>query len=121
MTPQLESVYRAEQVVLNICVYADQTKTKPVAIIVCAEPALKQLASENGIEGEHLEQLILNPKIQSLVHKKLLDTGRKGGLRGIELVAGVVLAEEEWTPLNVSFIFYFKTLHIWKLSMLTQH
>jgi long-chain acyl-CoA synthetase len=53
-----------------------------------------------GIPGEHLEELIHNPKIQSAIHKKLLETGKKGGLRGIELIAGVVLAEEEWTPQN---------------------
>jgi long-chain acyl-CoA synthetase len=27
-------------------------------------------------------------------------SGKKGGLNGIELIEGVVLAEDEWTPQN---------------------
>ena len=29
------------------------------------------------------------------------NTGRSGGLNGIEIIDGVVMAEEEWTPQNV--------------------
>lgn len=86
----------------NICVYADQTKTKPVAIIVPVEAALKKLASENGIKGE-LEQLVHDSKLNSIVLKELISAGRKGGLAGIELIQGVVMSDEEWTPQNVSF------------------
>lgn len=86
----------------NICVYADQTKTKPVAIIVPVEAALKKLAAENGIKGE-LEQLVHNGKLNSIVLKELIAAGRKGGLAGIELIQGVVMSDEEWTPQNVSF------------------
>ncbi|KAF2663976.1 long-chain-fatty-acid-CoA ligase 1 [Microthyrium microscopicum] len=97
---KLESVYRSDSVVANICVYADQSKSKPIAIIFPAEPALKKMAQENGISGDHLEELIHDAKLQNLVHNALLATGRKGGLKGIELIDGVVLADEEWTPQN---------------------
>jgi long-chain acyl-CoA synthetase len=69
---------------------------------VPAEPALKKLASENGISGDHLEELVHNDKLNELVLKQLQDVGRKGGLSGIEIVEGVALADEEWTPANVS-------------------
>jgi hypothetical protein len=36
------------------------------------------------------------------VLKQLQDAGRKGGLAGFETIEGVVLADEEWTPQNVS-------------------
>jgi long-chain acyl-CoA synthetase len=98
-------VYRADPLVGNICVYADQTKTRPVAIIVPIEPALKAFAEENGIKKEH-EELIHDDKLNSLVLKQLQTTGRNGGLKGIEVIEGVVLAEEEWTPQNVSAILW---------------
>lgn len=98
---KLESVYRSTPVVGNICVFADHTKSKPVAIVVPAEPALKSLASENGVEGNGLEDLCHNPKVNSAVLKEMLAAGKKGGLTGIEMIDGVVLSDEEWTPQNV--------------------
>lgn len=42
-------------------------------------------------------------KLNSIVLKELISAGRKGGLAGIELIQGVVMSDEEWTPQNVSF------------------
>lgn len=86
----------------NICVYAASDKNKPIAIIVPAEPALKKLASDNGIEGNGLEDLVHSKKLNGVVLKELQDAGRKGGLAGIEIIDSVVLADEEWTTVNVS-------------------
>jgi long-chain acyl-CoA synthetase len=49
-----------------------------------------------------VEDLIHDEKVNSLVLKQLQDTGRKGNLKGIEIIEGVVLADDEWTPQNVS-------------------
>ena len=100
---KLESIYRSATVVANICVYADDSKAKPIAIIVPAEPALKKLAGSIGIEGESLEELVHNKKLQAAVLKELQAAGRAGGLSGIEIIEGVVVSDEEWTPQNVSF------------------
>lgn len=98
---KLESVYRSATIVANICVYADTMKTKPIAIIVPAEAALKKLAEENGIKcSDHLEEMVHNEKLNDIVLKQLQETGKKGGLSGIEIIEGVVLADEEWTPQN---------------------
>jgi long-chain acyl-CoA synthetase len=99
---KLESVYRSVPIVANICVYAAQDQMKPVAIIVPAEPALKKLAVENGVEGDHLEEMVHNEKLKSVVLKQLQSAGTKGGLAGFEIIAGVVMADEEWLPQNVS-------------------
>lgn len=99
---QLESIYRSATVVANICVYAAQDKHKPIAIIVPAEPALKKLASEKGVSGEHLEELCHDPKINSAVLQQMQQAGKAGGLASFEIIDGVVLADEEWTPQNVS-------------------
>lgn len=99
---KLESVYRSAHVVANICVYADDSKAKPVAIIVPNEPVLKKLAQSNGIEGATIEELVHNKKLNGAVLKELQAAGRSGGLAGIEIIEGVVLSDEEWTPQNVS-------------------
>jgi long-chain acyl-CoA synthetase len=101
---KLESVYRSATVVANICVYADQQRTKPIAIIVPAEPALKKLADRIGVEGSGIEDLAHNSKVQAAVLKELQQAGRAGGLSGIEIIEGVVLADDEWTPQNVSIL-----------------
>jgi long-chain acyl-CoA synthetase len=89
--------------VQNILVYADQQKSKPVAIVLPAEPALKKFAAEKGLgkQDDDLEDLVHNRKLESAVHHELLVAGKRGGLGGIELIAGVVLVPEEWTPQNV--------------------
>ncbi|KAJ4418914.1 long-chain fatty acid-CoA ligase [Gnomoniopsis sp. IMI 355080] len=97
---KLESIYRSATVVANICVFADDSKAKPIAIIVPAEPALKKLAQANGIEGSTLEELVHNKKLNGAVLKELQNAGRAGGLAGIEIIEGVVLSDEEWTPQN---------------------
>ncbi|KAL1598837.1 long-chain fatty acid-CoA ligase [Paraconiothyrium brasiliense] len=97
---KLESVYRSAPVVANICVYAADDQMKPVAIIVPAEPALKKLAQENGVQGDNLEELVHNEKLNGVVLKQLQSQGQKAGLAGFEIIAGVVMADEEWTPQN---------------------
>ncbi|KAJ5635091.1 Long-chain-fatty-acid--CoA ligase 1 [Penicillium longicatenatum] len=97
---KLESVYRSCPVVANICVYAAEDQDKPIAIIVPVEVAIKKIASENGIQGDSLETLVHNEKLQRLVLQQLQNSGRSGGLKGIEIINGVVLSDEEWTPHN---------------------
>lgn len=99
---QLESVYRSGTIVANICVYAAGDKAKPIAIIVPAEPVFKKIANENGIEGNGIEDLVQNKKLNGIVLKELQSVGKAGGLTGIEIIDGVVLADEEWTPANAS-------------------
>jgi long-chain acyl-CoA synthetase len=101
--PQLESIYRSSPLVSNICVYASPDHAKPIAIIMPAEPAMKELAAANSIPApDGIKSLLNNEKFQDIVLKEIQAAGRKGGLSGIELVSGVVLVHEEWTPQNVS-------------------
>jgi len=39
-------------------------------------------------------------KLNGLVLRELQAAGRSGGLSGIEIIEGVVLSDEEWTPQN---------------------
>lgn len=99
---KLESVYRSSPVVGNICVYAAEDQDKPIAIIVPVEATLVKIANENGIEGDSAETLVHSEKLKGIVLKQLQDAGRAAGLRGIEIINGVVLSDEEWTSQNVS-------------------
>jgi long-chain acyl-CoA synthetase len=99
---KLESIYRSTPIVANICVYAAEDRQKPVAIIVPTEPQLKKIAAAEGVNGDHLEELVNDKKINRAVLKQLQQAGQKGGLAAFEMIEGVVLADEEWTPQNVS-------------------
>lgn len=90
--------------------YAAPDKSKPIAIIVPAEPALKKLAQSNGVEGNDLEDLVHNKKLNAIVLKDLQNAGRQGGLKGFEIIDGVVMADEEWNAANVSIILHFLML-----------
>ncbi|KFL61100.1 uncharacterized protein TERG_11955 [Trichophyton rubrum CBS 118892] len=97
---KLESIYRSAPVVANICVYAAQDQAKPVAIIVPAEPALLQLAKSNGIQGDSIGTLVHDKKLNSIILRDMQNVGKSAGLRGFEIIEGVVLSDEEWTPQN---------------------
>ncbi|KAJ4338022.1 long-chain fatty acid-CoA ligase [Ascochyta clinopodiicola] len=98
---KLESVYRASSLVANICVYASPDKDKPIAIIVPAEPALRKLASGQGIqEGTSLDKLCENAKLKKAVLEDLRKVGKQAQLSAIEFLAGVIMDQGEWTPQN---------------------
>ncbi|CAD6579884.1 MAG: long-chain fatty acid-CoA ligase [Alectoria sarmentosa] len=97
---KLESTYRSNPIVGNICVYADPKKNKPIAIIVPAEPALRNVAHENSIEGHGIEDLSHDKKLNAIVLKDIQATGKTLGLQGIEIIEGLVMADEEWNPAN---------------------
>ena len=100
----MESIYRSATVVANICVFAASDKSKPIAIIVPAEPALKKLSEENSIAGNGIEDLVHNKKLNSIVLKEMQAAGRGGGLAGIEIIDGVVMSDEEWNSANVRIL-----------------
>ena len=48
-----------------------------------------------------METLVHDKKVVDAVHAELLAVGKRGGLTGIEIIQGLVLVPEEWTPENV--------------------
>lgn len=54
-------------------------------------------------------------KLEAAVLQELLAAGKRGGLGGIELIAGVVLVSEEWTPQNVLFLWGYVNVRAWSL------
>ncbi|CAI4049039.1 hypothetical protein N7582_004549 [Saccharomyces uvarum] len=99
---KLESVYRSNSYVHNVCVYADETRLKPIGIVVPNLEPLTKLAISLGImnSGENIESYIHDKKLQDAVCKDMIATAKAQGLNGIELLCGIVFYEEEWTPEN---------------------
>lgn len=103
---KLESTYRSNSLVLNICVYADQNKVKPVAMILPNEQHFRHLLIDKGVatadqlKSKELSDFYEDKKVVKLFLDSLLATGKAQGLKGIELLQNVVLVDDEWTPQN---------------------
>lgn len=90
----------------NVCVFASSEAARPIAIIVPEENALRALVEKLGIANKNsdLAELAANPAVKDAVMKDLLAAGKIAGLQRIELISGVILAHEVWTPDNVDFL-----------------
>ncbi|XXG95979.1 long-chain fatty acid-CoA ligase [Hypoxylon texense] len=92
---KLEAVYRGSGYVNNLMVYGDSDHPRAIAVISPNEKPLADLAKSLGVDHAHEHG---DPKVLEAVHKDLVAVGKKAGLQGLEMVVGVVLVEEEWTP-----------------------
>lgn len=96
---RLESLYRSNDLVNNLCMLADGGHSKPIAVIVPMESTVKDLCKEKGIEfPEH--SISESKEITDLILKSLQQTAKKSGMRPAETIAGIALSDEEWTPQN---------------------
>lgn len=98
---KLESIYGSNSYVDNICVYADQEKVKPIAIVVPNIGPVTQLVKQLGLlknDNEAVESHYGDNRLRNAILESLLKTGKNQGLKGIELLQGVVLFDGEWTP-----------------------
>lgn len=62
------------------------------------------MAEDLGVEGHGISDLVHNGRIQAQILKDLQAVGKKAGLANIETIVGVVVADEEWTAVNVSSV-----------------
>ncbi|KAF7559831.1 hypothetical protein G7046_g4337 [Stylonectria norvegica] len=95
---KLESVYRGSQVVMNIMIHADPEYSRPIAVIYPNEKVLGEKAKELGVDEHNIHSIHHNAKLRNYVLKDLQTQGRRGGLVGMEIISGVVITDEEWTP-----------------------
>lgn len=96
---KVEAVYRGSQTVVNVMIHADPEYSRPIAIIMPNEKVLIEKAKEVGVDEHSIHS---DPKVRSLVLKDLQATGKRAGLVGMEIVSGVVVTDEEWSPPSVS-------------------
>ncbi|GAW27193.1 putative AMP-binding enzyme [Rosellinia necatrix] len=76
-------------------IYGDSSQPRPIAIISPNEKPLAELARSLDVEHDDMHH---NKKVEEAVQKDLIATAKKAGLSGLEMISGVVIVEEEWTP-----------------------
>ena len=97
---RLESIYKSCTYISNICVHATTEAKQPIAIIIPHEGHLRQgLESVSGVdEKADFATLCSHAKVQELVLKDCNAAGKKNGFKPMELLQGVILTADEWTP-----------------------
>ncbi|MCL4148175.1 UNVERIFIED_CONTAM: hypothetical protein GTU68_054373 [Idotea baltica] len=95
-----ESKLKTLPFVDNICVFADSTQDKTVAVIVPTIPKLFEISKQVGItdEGVTIEELCADEKVRGSILLDLQKHGRKHGLTRWEIPAAVHLTHDVWTP-----------------------
>ncbi|KAG5667342.1 hypothetical protein PVAND_015325 [Polypedilum vanderplanki] len=94
---RIESELKTCQVVENICIYAESTKTYCIALVQPSEKGLSDLAASIGIK-ESFEQLCRNKEVIKAVTKCIADYGKRRGLNKFEIPTKISLCEDLWTP-----------------------
>lgn len=95
---RLESIYRSNPCILNILVYADSTRVKPIAIIVPNQAHVESLAKSLNLELH--DDLAHDPAVKAAIQKNIIETGKASGLKGIDLILGIIVSQIEWSPQN---------------------
>lgn len=90
----------------NACVHATSESRQPIIIVFPHEihlrDAIKAAGNAAGLPSadSDIHKLCDDPKIQAFILKDLQSVAKKNGFKTIEVVQGVVLAPDEWTPEN---------------------
>ncbi|KAI0514917.1 acetyl-CoA synthetase-like protein [Xylaria bambusicola] len=92
---KLEAIYRGSKYVNNLMIHGDSSQPRPIAIITPNEKPLAELAQSLSVDHGNMHH---DKKVQEAVHKDLIAVAKKAGLNSLEMVSGVVIVEEEWTP-----------------------
>jgi len=96
---RLESVYKACNVVANICVHAVPAAKQPMAIVIPHEVHLRHALEKAGLDSTgSLASLCVKKEVQGLVLKEINAVGKKNAFKAMELLQAVVLTPDEWTP-----------------------
>jgi len=102
--------YRTSSLVSNICVHATSQAKQPIAIVfphaVNLKSAIRAASSASAASGSRpplpdpdsdVHLLCSSSAVHDLVLKDLQALAKKAGLKGIEVIQGVVLTPDEWT------------------------
>jgi long-chain acyl-CoA synthetase len=93
--------YKTSHYVANVCVHATSESQKPIIIILPHEAHLKEALAANAnlpAPDTDMHKLCENPAVREFYLRDMQAIAKKNGLKSIEIVQGVVLTPEEWTP-----------------------
>ena len=92
-------MYKACNLVGNICVYATQEAKQPMAIVIPHPQHLPSYLASKGMNpNRDLDVLCHDPVIREMVKKECNLVGKKNNFKPFELLQAVVLTADEWTP-----------------------
>ncbi|KJZ79230.1 hypothetical protein HIM_01381 [Hirsutella minnesotensis 3608] len=94
---KVESIYRGCQSLSSVMVYADEKHMRPIAVVTPNVTYLKRVARDLDVDENKLHT---DSRILDLFLKDLTTTGKAAGLVKSELVAGVIITDDEWTVQN---------------------
>ncbi|KAF5329534.1 hypothetical protein D9619_009047 [Psilocybe cf. subviscida] len=96
---RLEAIYKACNLVGNMCVHASTDAKQPMAIIIPHEAHLRNTLQAKGLPNTGtLAELCGREDVAALILKECNAVGKKNGFKPMELLEAVVLAADEWTP-----------------------
>eukprot|EP01105_Mastigella_eilhardi_P021604 TRINITY_DN5246_c0_g1_i1.p1 TRINITY_DN5246_c0_g1~~TRINITY_DN5246_c0_g1_i1.p1 ORF type:complete len:713 (+),score=190.81 TRINITY_DN5246_c0_g1_i1:45-2141(+) len=96
----LQSVYSGSSLVDNIYVYADATRTLPVAVIIPNRKAIAEVARVDPENEEEFDHACRDKAVLAAVRQSLEQCAKEARLSGFERLLGFVLVNDEWTPEN---------------------
>ena len=98
---RLETTYKTCHYAANLCVRATSESQKPIVILFPHEVHLRELLSSNAnlpAPDTDLYTLCEDQSLKEFYLRDLQAIAKKNGFKTIEVVQGVVLSPEEWTP-----------------------
>ena len=95
---KIESELKTCQIVENICVYSESTKTYCIALVQPAEKGMTDLAATIGFKGVKFEELCRNKGVIKAAIGCIAEYGRRRNLNKFEIPTKIALCEEPWTP-----------------------
>ncbi|KAI9011204.1 hypothetical protein BC832DRAFT_529632 [Gaertneriomyces semiglobifer] len=99
---RLESQYKFSSYVHNICVYGDSEQSFVVAIINPVEKEVRRFAEEKGLSQPDMDfdEVCKIKDVKKEILRDLKDVAKKAGFKGAEILGGIWLVSELWTPEN---------------------
>ena len=93
--------YKTSHYVANLCVHATSESQKPIVILFPHEVHLREMLTANAslpALDTDIHKLCEDAAVKEFYLKDLQAIAKKNGFKAIEVVQGVVLSPEEWTP-----------------------
>ncbi|ORX97316.1 acetyl-CoA synthetase-like protein [Basidiobolus meristosporus CBS 931.73] len=100
---KLESLYKTSYYADQVCVYADSYKNRPVAIIVCSESKLRDLAQQQGVtEAGSMgrKELADSDQVRKAILQDMNSIAKKNKFVSAEMLHDVFISDEDWTSDN---------------------
>ncbi|RXK40953.1 hypothetical protein M231_01801 [Tremella mesenterica] len=98
---KVESIYKACDVVMMICIVAPPQAERPIAIVYPHDGNLRNYLSAAKLPSNGTPQSwAKDEKVVNIILGQLLAVGQRAGLSKAEWVRDVIMTDEEWSPEN---------------------